>query len=525
MSYQPLPGPGWYQDPDNAGLERYWDGATWTPHRRYAAPVALPSRTPPNRSLVFVAIVSVIAALAAALLTAVTYIGRQVEPLSSASESALSAPPIAISDDILVIEDRPPGGVVTQNPAGPSILKTLDGAVNPSAPYASFLTSYLKHLDRYWSAEFQAAYGREFEPITNGVRYWRTGTKIDENVTCGYDVSEIVLQNAFYASCGEDEDLNDVIVYDDEQLFTEYNNDYGPLALGLVLAHEWGHAVQARTGEELTTLLAELQADCYAGAWLLDLRQDPLWDEVTGKGSYVPGAVESFVTEYGFWEASNVSSAEDPQAHGSAFDRVGSLLDGMRNGAAKCRTYATAPPSVVMPASDYDVAYAGDEDAPAEEIARVLKDVMVPYWSSLAAGQQMPARSYESEVIQACVFPAADYVFTYCSSQNLVLLDPSYESYFKEDQTGDLGFLTMVALAWSDAYKVKTGALGHRACYVGSWVRSLYDGKEASVQLSTGDVDEAARAMLWSDERSAVANGTYATTHLEEFRKGFLESC
>lgn len=525
MSYQPLPGPGWYQDPDNIGLERYWDGASWTPHRRYAAPVVTPVRPAPKRSFVFVGIISVVAVIAAVLLTAVSYIDEQVELLSSATQSESSAPPISISDDILVVEERPPGGVETQSPAGPSILKTLDGAVNQSAPYASYLTSYLKHLDNYWSAEFQAAYGREFAPITNGVRYWRKGVKIAENVTCGYDVSEIVTQNAFYASCSDDRDLNDVIVYDDEQLFTEYNNDYGPLALGLVLAHEWGHAVQARTGEELTPLLAELQADCYAGAWLLDLRQDPLWDEVTGRGSYVPGAVESFVTEYGFWEASNVSSADDPQAHGSAFDRVGSLLDGMRNGAAKCRAYATTPPSVVMPASAYDVAYAGEEDAPAEEIARVLNDVMVPYWARLASGQQMPDRSYESEVIPECAFPATDYVFAYCAPQNLVVLDPDYESYFKEDETGDLGFLTMVALAWSDAYKTKTGAVAHRACYVGSWVRSLYNGEEESVELSTGDVDEAARAMLWADERSAVATGTYATTHLEEFRKGFLESC
>ena len=524
MSYQPLPGPGWYQDPENNGLERYWDGAAWTLHRRYTI-TPLPPPPPQKRPLVLISIVSVVAAVAAVLLTAVPYVDRQVASLSSATQPADSTPPLAISDDILVIQDRPSGGVVGNSTDLPSILKTLDGAVNPSAPYASLLTPYLKHLDKYWSAEFQAAYGREFEPITNGVRYWRTGTDIDENVTCGYDVSEVVVRNAFYVNCGEGGEFQDAIVYDDEQLFTEYNNDYGPLALGLVLAHEWGHAVQARTGESLSPLLSELQADCYAGAWLLALRQDPLWDEVTGQGAYVPGAIESFVTEYGFWEAANVSSADDPQAHGSAFDRVGSLLDGMRNGATKCRTYVTTPPSVVMPESAYDVAYAGEEDAPAEEIARVLKDVMVPYWSRLASDQQMPERSYESEVIEACVFPAADYVFTYCSSQNLVLLDPGYESYFRDDQTGDLGFLSMVALAWSDVYKVKTGALAHRACYVGTWVRSLYDGKEASVQLSTGDVDEAARAMLWSDERSAVANGTYATTHLEEFRKGFLESC
>lgn len=477
------------------------------------------------RGLALVALVVAVAAIAVGFLAALAYVESPTVSSFSVAESAVSTPPIEISGDILVVEDRPPGGVVTQSHAAPSILKTLDGSVNQSAPYASFLVSYLKHLDKYWSSEFKAAYGRDFAPIANGVLYWRKGNEIAENVTCGYDVSEVVQRNAFYVNCGEAGKLNDAIVYDDEQLFTQYNDDYGPLALGLVIAHEWGHAVQARTGEDLSPLLAELQADCYAGAWLLDLRQDQLWDEVTGKGAYVPGAIESFVIEYGFWEASNVSSADDPQAHGSAFDRVGSLLDGMRNGATKCRTYAATPPSVVMPASSYDVAYAGEEDAPAEEIARVLKEVMVPYWTSLAPGRLLPSRSYESDSPAACAFPPADYIFTYCPSQNQVILDPDYESYFKADQTGDLGFLSMVALAWSDAYKVQTGATAHRACYVGAWVRSLYDGEEKTVQLSTGDVDEAARAMLWADERSAVVTGTYTTTHLEEFRKGFLESC
>jgi hypothetical protein len=49
--------PGWYDDPEAAGAQRYWDGQAWTPHRRRApqspapsaAPtVAVPSAPPPT---------------------------------------------------------------------------------------------------------------------------------------------------------------------------------------------------------------------------------------------------------------------------------------------------------------------------------------------------------------------------------------------------------------------------------------------------------------------------------------------
>ncbi|MCX3059766.1 DUF2510 domain-containing protein, partial [Streptomyces beihaiensis] len=34
MSRPPTPPPGWYPDPGDPSVERWWDGTEWTQHRR-----------------------------------------------------------------------------------------------------------------------------------------------------------------------------------------------------------------------------------------------------------------------------------------------------------------------------------------------------------------------------------------------------------------------------------------------------------------------------------------------------------
>jgi hypothetical protein len=43
---QPLPPPGWYQDPSGPGL-RWWDGTRWTEHHQAAVPLLPAPPVPP----------------------------------------------------------------------------------------------------------------------------------------------------------------------------------------------------------------------------------------------------------------------------------------------------------------------------------------------------------------------------------------------------------------------------------------------------------------------------------------------
>jgi len=77
------PPPGWYQDPDNAAQQRYWDGAAW------AAPLtAIPAATPAKKGLSRKAIIGIVAGVAGLLVLGVVAV---VMLLPQLEEAALSA--------------------------------------------------------------------------------------------------------------------------------------------------------------------------------------------------------------------------------------------------------------------------------------------------------------------------------------------------------------------------------------------------------------------------------------------------
>ena len=61
-------------------------------------------------------------------------------------------------------------------------------------------------------------------------------------------------------------------------LFPEQRDKFGDFAVPLILAHEWGHAIQARSNFTARTVTRELQADCFAGAWSKHAQDDKVFD-------------------------------------------------------------------------------------------------------------------------------------------------------------------------------------------------------------------------------------------------------
>ena len=72
--------------------------------------------------------------------------------------------------------------------------------------------------------------------------------------------------NAFYCSGG------DFVAWDVSLMTSGY--EIGDAWAYLVVAHEWGHAIQARLDQSLVSEQSELQADCLAGAALFGAAAD-----------------------------------------------------------------------------------------------------------------------------------------------------------------------------------------------------------------------------------------------------------
>ncbi len=116
---------------------------------------------------------------------------------------------------------------------------------------------------------------------------------------------------------------DDLIAWDNVNLVPELYDEFGGFTLGIVFAHEFGHAIQFRAGVEGDTIMTELQADCFAGAWTADVAE--------GNSEYFELTLDDLDKAIaGFLELRDGvgTAADDPAAHGTGFDRIGAFTEG-----------------------------------------------------------------------------------------------------------------------------------------------------------------------------------------------------
>jgi predicted metalloprotease len=190
-----------------------------------------------------------------------------------ADEIRTYLPPVSTPDDPTVT--TAPTDPDTSTPAtppaptGPVDPTSINfGASKPERSYDEFLLAVMTDLHAWWSQEYLAYYGETFVPLEGDV-YAAYPTRPDDIPGCGTErttYEEVQQYVAFY--CG----VGDFMVYDDgdDGLLAELAREYGAATIGTVFAHEFGHAIQLRSGaldRALPTILTEQQADCFAGAW------------------------------------------------------------------------------------------------------------------------------------------------------------------------------------------------------------------------------------------------------------------
>jgi predicted metalloprotease len=382
-------------------------------------------------------------------------------------------------------------------------------------PYDEVVETSLADIQEFWAEELPAAYDIEYTEIPDEDIY--AGTSDDPPPSCtpdgGVGTYDDIVGNAFYCPLGR------YVAYDDETLFPELYETFGEYAIAMVMAHEWGHAIQDQIGiiDQYKTIFIENQADCFAGAWTAhSLEDDGVGFRAEAKDlQSALGGMLKFSDQKG-------SDIFDPRAHGSGFDRINGFRLGYEEGVERCKAYEDeggAPAIQNIPfTTEEDAASGGNLDyEPAIELATVDLNA---YWTALGE-----AFGFEFTEVENIVRFGEDTAMPECGGEEyepdevlqsiFFCVDDNYVAWDDEwledvnTEIGDFGLAVLVAQQWSISAQIqdgqekeviesKNGRL-QQSCFTGAWAFAVLNGDAhngGSVQLSPGDLDEAILAFL-----------------------------
>lgn len=357
-----------------------------------------------------------------------------------------------------------------------SVRPAADGRPDRNAD-VPLIAAVLTDLETFWGSHLPG--GSTFQPPGGGyVAVAASAASISGGSALCITSPGQIAGNAFYCP------VQDGIAIDSTTLVPVLLGHYGPGGLAASLAHEYGHAIQARIGPNESdraadparypTLLIELQADCYSGSFLA-------WAEA-GKAPHVKLSAAALPAAIGpllDFHDTTLYKTGDPVAHGLGVDRLRAVLLGLRQGVDACHRMELTSLH------------------PAQGRGGVKASGGTPRFASPAAVLMAARPSIE---------PLASQLFS--EKVDAAKVEPAAADLTIAAQHGQ--FAAAAALAWAvgaAGYGNATGA----ACFTGAWTASVY-GSSSGLGSWAGDPDEAmdlirARPTVTLDQLAAFADG------------------
>jgi predicted metalloprotease len=365
--------------------------------------------------------------------------------------------------------------------------------------------SAIADLDAFWAEQYPAVYGDEYEPVRGG--FFAIDAATDpRTLPCAVPDIELVLYNAYY--CPPD----DAIAWDQEGLMPDLAAQYGDFTVAVVMAHEWGHAIQERARVNESTVVIELQADCFAGAWVRHVRDDD-----SSRFSISVEELDLALAGILALRDAPGALATDPNAHGSGFDRVAAFQDGFEQTADACADYTADTVSPYQfPFSDREGATGGD--LPLDEINTIAFDSLEAYWDDVfpsvsGGGAWDPLEDpveFSTEDPPVCNGrEVTQFRLFFCVPDRFVAYDND-ETMPDAHQLGDFAVGTLYGTQYGLAVQEQLGgapddevvATLRGDCYAGAWAGAILpdevvqDEFPYELLLSPGDLDEAVAVLL-----------------------------
>lgn len=409
----------------------------------------------------------------------------------------------------------------------------------------AFLTAAVTDVELFMTEFFPEVYGQPFEPLEGGIFAAYPERPDDEPIPgCGtpQTLYADVEGNAFYCFLG------DFIAYDD-LLLKRLAEDLTLAGVGIVMAHEYGHAVQARIDEfDQPTILMEQQADCFAGAWTARVARGESDNLQFNDNDIKAGLVAMIEVR----DPVEVSGTGDPNAHGSGFDRVGAFQEGFIGGPSACEPFFTVPRELDDTPFDFtdenqgNLPYVDENPNPTggpSDIVTLIPGDLDRYWAELAAtiGADFQAPElvrFTDDAPAACEGIPEEAIVqnvVYCAATNQILISDDLGFSLAEDEfTGDMSVGYLIAQGYSEAVQTQRGAavggeerVLQNDCLTGTWVADIVpplpEDRAEGLLLSAGDLDEVAIiAILRGDESGDQDLRGTAFDKIASFREGFL---
>ena len=451
----------------------------------------------------------------------------------------------------LITPNGPDDTTVGTTP-GTTPIPVQDGVVNFGAnkvarPYDGYLTAAFSDIEAFWNQQFPLVYGSAFTPLAGGI-YAAYPDRTEPIPGCGSPQTAYgdVEGNAFYCVDG------DFMAYDDATLLPQLVDQLGQSAVAVVLAHEFGHAVQSRANEfQQPTILKEQQADCFAGAWAAHVSRGES-TVITFSDDDVRGGLVAMIQVR---DPVQFEGAIDESSHGTGFDRVGAFQDGFIGGATRCKTFFTEGRETKLINILFDTTDVNQGNLPLvdpnpdpktgpNDVITLLPGSLTRFWT-----EQLAASNLVLKVPKVTLFSAGgdspscdgidsstfDSNIVYCAPTNTVFIDQAWaESQIADPLLGDMSVGYMVSEGYSENVQALLGSTLKGAarallddCLTGAWAKDIVppipDARVDKTALSAGDLDEAiVTAIVHSDDTTdADVNGT-AFQKIDSFRAGVL---
>jgi predicted metalloprotease len=431
------------------------------------------------------------------------------------------------------------GGLpVTGGPSGPrenapaptgTVYNTDGGAADKLALLA------INDVEQFWQQAYHNVLKGTFTPIHQLISY--DSNDPSSPSICGR--GSYHLANAFY--CRDDK----VMAWDRGVLVPRAQRFFGDISVPALIAHEYAHAVQQMAGlvnGETPTLVAEQQADCFAGVYLRWVAEghSPRFTVSTGDG--LDHVLAGLITI-----RDPVLTPEDTelseQGHGTAADRVSAFGKGFIRDAAACaaidmdeikhRRGDLPMPSQVNPTGEPGTGEVAINNDTISTLMETLEKIFSP--------KQAPALSVDRA---NCPDAQANPPAFYCPATNTVVVDlpalqkmgaPANESNHFLLQGADTALSVVMSRYVLDLERERglpldtPAAAVLTACLTGVAHRKMAEPVKLasgnSLVMTAGDLDDAAAGLLTNGLVASDVNGATVPagfTRMTAFAYGFL---